>query len=83
MHTGGGEESGGLINFKHTSRPSIAPEMHTLRPITLKDVAKKVNYIHTDRVLFVTTIYQPYKVVGTSVLVEDSNGDCMMLSLYN
>eukprot|EP00978_Attheya_sp_CCMP212_P032131 scaffold123972_cov51-Attheya_sp.AAC.2 len=73
--------------FRTTMRPAvehgIAPSLHEVRQTTLKCVASKVNHIHTDCVLFVTTIYDAYREVGTSVLVEDENMDCVKLSLYN
>jgi tetratricopeptide (TPR) repeat protein len=60
-----------------------APPLDTLRPTTMKEVAKRVNYIHNDRVLFLKTMYQAYTRVGTMVLVEDDSGDCLPFSLYN
>jgi hypothetical protein len=42
-----------------------------------------VNKIHADRVLFCTTSYAAYRMVGTQVLVEDDGMDCLTLALYN
>lgn len=33
--------------------------------------------------MFVKTIYASHRIVGTNVLVQDDNGDCLMLSVYN
>lgn len=75
------------VTIKHSVRPAIehgpAPPLGELRPILLRDVARRVNHIHSGRVLFVTTTYSAYTTIGTSVLVEDDVGDTMMLSLYN
>jgi tetratricopeptide (TPR) repeat protein len=61
----------------------VAPDPRGLRPTTLREVARKVNVIHDDRVLFLKTIYEPFTTVGTMVLVEDDRGDCLQLALYN
>ncbi|KAL3915104.1 MAG: hypothetical protein SGILL_005802, partial [Bacillariaceae sp.] len=72
---------------RRTMRPHIthgaAPPIRTLTPITLREVATKVNHIHDDRILWVKTIYDSHKMIGTNVLVEDEMGDCLMLTLYN
>jgi tetratricopeptide (TPR) repeat protein len=54
-----------------------------LRHVTIQDVVKKVNHIHTDCVMLLESIHEPYRQVGTNLLVEDLEGDCILLSLYN
>jgi tetratricopeptide (TPR) repeat protein len=75
------------MNVRHTIVPSIehgeAPPMEGLKRTSLQDVARMVNHIHNDKVLFVKTIHEPYTVVGRTLLVEDDAGDCLSLSLYN
>ena len=51
--------------------------------MTLIEAAQRVNHIHDDRVMFFKTIHGAYTIIGTSVLVEDDRGDCIMLTLYN
>ena len=82
------KESGNVqVSSKQTMRPHIihgpAPPILSLKKTTLREVAKKVNYIHEDRIMFVQTIYASHRIVGTNVLIQDDNGDCLMLSLYN
>jgi tetratricopeptide (TPR) repeat protein len=75
------------MNVTQTMRPHIlhgpAPPILSLRGTTLQEVATKVNHIHDECIMFVKTIYNAHRVVGTCMLVEDDNGDCLMLSLYN
>lgn len=60
----------------------LSPE--NLCQIRLREIATRINYIHTGRILFAKTVYfDPVRQVGTSVLVEDDAGDLIMLSLYN
>lgn len=76
-----------MHTIRNSIRPliehGIAPPMEAACPTTLREVATRVNHIHTEKVLYVKTIYKAYTVIGTSVLVEDECKDCMMLSLYN
>ena len=73
--------------IKNTMKPAIwnnvAPQIQNLKQTTLQEVAQKVNHIHDDKILYLKTIYDAHRVVATSMLVEDDNGDCLMLSLYN
>ena len=51
----------------HTTRPAIehgiAPTFSKdLIPVTIQQVAKKVNHIHVNRVMFVSVIHAPYRV---------------------
>jgi SET domain len=75
------------VNMKQTMRPHVQHgpprPIGSLRHITLREVARKVNYIHEDSILFVKTIHDPHRIVGTSLLVEDTNGDCLIFGLYN
>lgn len=75
------------VNSNSTMRPHIqhgpAPPILSLQAITLREVAKKVNYIHDDRILFVKTIHEAHRIVGTNLLVEDDCGDCLLFSVYN
>lgn len=77
----------GVVALNQTMRPAlehgIAPSLETVKPTTLRHVAEKVNHIHLDRVIFVTTMCEAHRQVGTNVLVEDDAGDCLMLSVYN
>jgi hypothetical protein len=77
----------GLSKFRQTMIPPIehdvAPPIQKLKPITLREIARRVNYIHEDRVLFATIVCDPDRVVGTVFLIEDDNGDCLTVSLYN
>lgn len=59
------------------------PPIQSLRQTTLREIATRVNFIHEDCVLFAQTIHDAHRMVATNVLVEDSNNDCLMLSLYN
>ena len=81
------EKNKEFVYARHTMRPHIthgaAPSIQTLKHITLREVATKVNHIHYDRILWVKTIYDCHKIIGTNVLVEDEMGDCLMLTLYN
>jgi tetratricopeptide (TPR) repeat protein len=77
----------GLSTIRQTMIPpiehGIASPIEKLKPITLREIARRVNYIHEDRVLFATTVCDPDRIVGTVSLVEDDNGDCMTVGLYN
>jgi len=72
---------------QQTMRPYIvhgpAPPILSLKPTTLREVAKRVNFIHQDRILFARTVHAPYRLTSTSLLIEDDNGDCLMFCLYN
>lgn len=68
--------------IEHGVAPSIF-SIKDLRHVTIQQVVKKVNHIHTDSVMFLTVTHVPYRQVGTSLLVEDDKNDCIMLSLYN
>jgi tetratricopeptide (TPR) repeat protein len=61
----------------------IAPSTIGLQPITIKEAIQKVNTIHTGRVLFVKSVKECLRVVGTTILVADSNDDLITLNLYN
>lgn len=61
----------------------VAPSLEALQPISLREVAMRVNYIHHDRVLYVTVVHGPFRIIGTSLLIEDDQGDCVMGVLYN
>ncbi len=79
---------GGIIRFANTMRSYLqhnkAPNsISTLRATSLREVARRVNHIHEDRILFLKTTYDAFRIVGMNVLVEDDAGDCIMLSLYN
>ena len=82
------KESGDMKRVKQTMHPAVrnikAPKrILSLRSTTLRKVAEKVNYIHHDKILFLRTTYDAHRLIGTNTLVEDDNGDCIMLSLYN
>ena len=81
------ETTGKCKVIRQSIRPSMehgpTPDPESLSPITLQEVAKKVNYIHNDRILYLKTTYDAGVVVGASVLTEDDNGDNILLSLYN
>lgn len=70
-----------------TLRPHVqhgpAPLISSLKQTTLREVAKKVNCIHEDKVLFLQTIWDAHRIVGTNLLVQDDAGDCVLLSVYN
>ena len=77
-----------VVTMKTTVRPpmehGVAPAtMETLRPIDLKEIATKVNYIHTGRVLFARIVDDPYRIIGTNVLIEDEGGNYVQAGIYN
>ena len=84
QRTTGGMQS---IYILQTMKPAIehgvAPSLWSCTPISLQEVALKVNYIHKDRVVFVRIVGEGFSEVATNVLVEDEVGDSIMLSLYN
>lgn len=61
----------------------IAPHLTSLHPITIKEAILRVNTIQTGRVLYVKTVRKAYRIVGTSLLVEDANNDLIILTVYN
>lgn len=61
----------------------IAPPLPSLQQIHLVEAVKKVNMIHTGKVLFVKTIEKAFRSVGTSLLVQDCNNGVIFLNLYN
>jgi hypothetical protein len=61
----------------------IAPHLTSLHPITIKEAIMRVNTIQTGRVLYVKTVNKSYRIVGTSLLVEDANNDLIILTVYN
>ena len=61
----------------------VAPPIEGLTPVLLSEAITAVNKIHTGRVLFLTSVDAPYRTVGVTLLVEDANGDRMVLQLYN
>jgi tetratricopeptide (TPR) repeat protein len=74
--------------LRQTMKPliehGVAPALRSLAHISLRQVARLgVNKIHGERVLFCITSYAPHRTVGTQVLVEDDDMDCLTLSLYN
>eukprot|EP00873_Tetraselmis_striata_P007156 jgi/Tetstr1/427420/TSEL_017583.t2 len=78
-------------NMPHWATATRAPLMHgfappdctALTPILLSEVARRVNRIHTGRVLFARVVLPPYREVGTSVLLRDAAGDLAKACLYN
>ncbi|CAB9497348.1 TPR domain protein [Seminavis robusta] len=76
-----------VVSSNSTIRPHAQhgpfPPLSSLRVTTLREVATKVNHIHDDCILFVKTIFDSHRIVGTNLLVEDSCGDCLLFSLYN
>jgi len=61
----------------------VAPDIRDLRPITLREIAKRVNYIHHDRVLFARVAHEPYRIIGTNALLEDTQGEYLFCGLYH
>lgn len=61
----------------------ISPSIIDLQPNTIKEAIRRVNITHTGQVLFVKTFRKASRVVGTTLLVEDSNNDLIALNLYN
>lgn len=59
------KDDGTMYHGKQTMRPHVthglAPPILTLKPITLREIATKVNYIHNDRILWAKTIYTSHK----------------------
>ncbi|KAL0238007.1 hypothetical protein GEMRC1_012481 [Eukaryota sp. GEM-RC1] len=64
-------------------RHRVIPPIHSLRHISLSSVVKRVNHIHSGRVLFGRIIADPWRVTGTQILIEDLNNDIIQLSSYN
>jgi tetratricopeptide (TPR) repeat protein len=75
------------VFIRHSTRPSfehgMPSELSDLKPIRLREVARKVNYVHSTRVLFLKTVEDPTLIVGLSTIVIDEDHDFMQLSLYN
>ena len=61
----------------------VAPPLEGLRPITLAEAATRVNSIWAGRALFVRTVQPALRLVGVSLVVEDSQGAVLTVSLYN
>jgi tetratricopeptide (TPR) repeat protein len=61
----------------------VAPALEGLKEISLQHAIKYVNSIQTGCVLFVKTWKEAHRLVATPLCVEDSNGDAIMLNLYN
>ena len=61
----------------------VAPPLEGLRPITLAEAATRVNSIWAGRALFVRTVRPALRLVGVSLVVEDSQGAVLTVSLYN
>ena len=60
-----------------------APRLENLKPISLREIARKINCIHSGRVLFAMTERTPYRVVGTNLLIRDENEDVIQAGIYN
>lgn len=75
------------VQIRQSVAPAIehgaAPEIASLRPINLREVARRVNVIHHDRVLYATVAHEPFRQTGTCVLLEDTKGDVAHCGLYN
>jgi hypothetical protein len=63
------------------SRQFCTKELAELRPITVNEML--VPNVHQGRYLMCRTISRAGCLVGISVIVEDLNGDCEEISLYN
>jgi hypothetical protein len=61
----------------------VAPPLSTLRPVTLREMARAINSIHVGRVLFVTSASPPARKAATFFMVVDERGDALLLHLYN
>jgi|AntRauTorckE5430_2_1112549.scaffolds.fasta_scaffold00198_5 tetratricopeptide (TPR) repeat protein len=71
-------------SFRPAVEHGVAPSsIADLKQVSILQVATQVNKIHTESVLFVSVIHAPYRLVGTSILVEDDDQNCIMLTLYN
>jgi hypothetical protein len=80
------KETGKFQSRKTMAAPlehGIAPPLRSLQPISLQQVAQRINYIHEGHVLFATTIKTAFRVVGTTLLVQDDICDCVRVGLYN
>ena len=62
---------------------SLVPHLRATQPITLAEIVTRGNIIHHDRALFAKTLFTPFRINATNLLLVDQNGDPMMLSLYN
>eukprot|EP00798_Chlamydomonas_sp_ICE-L_P004635 gene4635-14831_t len=54
-----------------------------LRPIVLAEAVHQVNHVHSGRVMFLTAVEEAFRAAGTNLLVEDTEGNIMVLHLYN
>ncbi|KAL0217346.1 hypothetical protein RCL1_007927 [Eukaryota sp. TZLM3-RCL] len=72
-----------LHSMTSAIRHSTVPPLSSLVPITLSEVVKRVNYIHSGKVLFAEICSIPWRSVGTNILVRDWNGDIIQMSVYN
>jgi hypothetical protein len=74
------------VTVHTTTRPPLehgpAPPFETLKPTSLKMIAKKINSIHHDKVLFVKTCCKPMRFVGTSILVEVTVSRYLSIIIY-
>ena len=61
--------------IEHSSIPSLS-SVKELQHTTIREIARKVNHIHYDRVLYVAVIHKPYRQVATNVLVQDEEDNC-------
>ena len=66
---------------------TIIPDLSTLQPTTLRAVSKAINKLTLGAVLFAKTLDPPaFRInphMATNILIQDTNGDCMMACIYN
>lgn len=77
--------TGSAIELEHGIAPPPSKFLD-LCHVNIRDVVRKVNHIHTGCVMLLEVIHESYRQIngmGTNLLIQDENGDCMMLSLYN
>eukprot|EP00798_Chlamydomonas_sp_ICE-L_P007806 gene7806-1003_t len=81
------ENGMGVSSFSTFAPPithGVAPRTFAaLEPIVLAEAVRQVNMIHSGRVMFLTTVEEAYRTVATSLLVKDTEGNMMVLHLYN
>lgn len=76
--------------FKNIKNTMMAPITHGITPplaglkaIAFKEAVQRVNTIQVRCVIFAKILKKAARLIATSALIEDDNGDIMMLNLYN
>ncbi|KAJ4462397.1 putative TPR domain protein [Paratrimastix pyriformis] len=81
------EELVATHSIRSSIRPSFSladvPLVNPQKQITIRECVKRCNHLHTGFVLNATVIRPPLTVVATNLLLEDENGDVIILAVYH